>query len=192
MAFYICNIIHYENLISFKFTVTVPNLLLRQHVLYVTCYLLINSICTQVFIRELISNASDALEKLRHLFLTGTDMTEKEQSLEIHLATNEENGSFILQDYGCGMTKEELIENLGTIAQSGSKAFANKLQQRDDVEMTAENIIGQFGVGFYSAFMVADKVDVYTRSYKPNSKGYLWSSDGYVKQRCFLTQKSCH
>ncbi|XP_046852743.1 heat shock protein 75 kDa, mitochondrial-like isoform X2 [Xenia sp. Carnegie-2017] len=132
----------------------------------------------EVFIRELISNASDALEKLRHLFLTGTDMTEKEQSLEIHLATNEENGSFILQDYGCGMTKEELIENLGTIAQSGSKAFANKLQQRDDVEMTAENIIGQFGVGFYSAFMVADKVDVYTRSYKPNSKGYLWSSDG--------------
>ncbi|XP_028397610.1 heat shock protein 75 kDa, mitochondrial-like isoform X2 [Dendronephthya gigantea] len=132
----------------------------------------------EVFIRELVSNSSDAMEKLRHLFLTGAEMTEKEQSLEIHLATNEETGTFILQDHGTGMTKEELIENLGTIARSGSKAFVQRLQQGDSSASSAENIIGQFGVGFYSAFMVANKVDVYTKSYLPDSKGYLWSSDG--------------
>lgn len=130
----------------------------------------------EVFIRELVSNASDALEKLRHLFLTGAEMTEKEQSLEIHLATNEETGTFILQDHGTGMTKEELIENLGTIARSGSKAFVQRLQE--GAASSAENIIGQFGVGFYSAFMVGTKVDVFTKSYLPDSKGYLWSSDG--------------
>lgn len=124
------------------------------------------------------SNASDALEKLRHLFLTGSEMSEKEQSLEIHLATNEDSGTFILQDHGTGMTKDELIENLGTIARSGSKAFVQRLQQVDGPGSSAENIIGQFGVGFYSAFMVADKVDVFTKSYLPGSQGYLWSSDG--------------
>ena len=118
------------------------------------------------------------MEKLRHLFLTGAEMTEKEQSLEIHLATNEETGTFILQDHGTGMTKEELIENLGTIARSGSKAFVQRLQQGEGSSGSAENIIGQFGVGFYSAFMVATKVDVFTKSYLPDSKGYLWSSDG--------------
>ena len=105
-------------------------------------------------------------------------MTEKEQSLEIHLASNEEAGTFILQDHGTGMTKEELIENLGTIARSGSKAFVQRLQEGDGSTGNAENIIGQFGVGFYSAFMVANKVDVFTKSYLPDSKGYMWSSDG--------------
>jgi HSP90 family molecular chaperone len=74
------------------------------------------------------------------------------------------------------MTKEELIENLGTIARSGSKAFVQRLQE--GAASSAENIIGQFGVGFYSAFMVGTKVDVFTKSYLPDSKGYLWSSDG--------------
>lgn len=133
-----------------------------------------------MFIRELVSNASDALEKLRHLFLTGADVADKDHSLEIHLGTNEEAGTFTLQDHGIGMTKEELIENLGTIARSGSKAFVQKLQQGDGELGIPENIIGQFGVGFYSAFMVAKKVEVFTKSHVPGSKGYMWTSDGLV------------
>lgn len=133
-----------------------------------------------MFIRELVSNASDAMEKLRHLFLTGVDIADKDHSLEIHLATNEETGTFILQDHGVGMTKEELIEHLGTIARSGSKAFVQKLQQGEGPSDISESIIGQFGVGFYSAFMVAKKVDVFTKSHMPDSKGYMWTSDGLV------------
>lgn len=75
------------------------------------------------------------------------------------------------------MTRDELIGNLGTIARSGSKAFLTELQAKG---ATTDSIIGQFGVGFYSAFMVADKVDVFTKSFKPASKGYRWASDGYV------------
>lgn len=133
----------------------------------------------EVFIRELVSNASDAMEKLRHLFLTGVDIADKDHSLEIHLGTNEDAGTFTLQDHGIGMTKEELIENLGTIARSGSKAFVQKLQQGDGGHSgISESIIGQFGVGFYSAFMVAKHVEVFTKSHAPGSKGYMWTSDG--------------
>lgn len=81
-----------------------------------------------------------------------------------------------MQDYGIGMTKEELLDNLGTIARSGSRAFLEQLQ--DGAGSAQGNIIGQFGVGFYSTFMVAEKVEVYTKSFMPGSKGYLWTSDG--------------
>ncbi|XP_069502955.1 heat shock protein 75 kDa, mitochondrial isoform X2 [Ambystoma mexicanum] len=126
----------------------------------------------EVFIRELISNGSDALEKLRHKLMTeGTVVPE----LEIHLQTDSEKGIIIIQDTGIGMTEEELVSNLGTIARSGSKAFLESLQNQADA---GGNIIGQFGVGFYSAFMVANKVEVFSQSAESESPGYKWSSDG--------------
>ncbi|VDI02843.1 TNF receptor-associated protein 1 [Mytilus galloprovincialis] len=130
----------------------------------------------EVFIRELISNASDALEKLRYIQVTKQEAITDDLSLEIHIATDEEKKTLTIQDTGVGMTKEEIIENLGTIARSGSKAFLENVDQgSSDV---ASNIIGQFGVGFYSSFMVASKVEVYSKTYHPDSPAYKWSSDG--------------
>lgn len=126
----------------------------------------------EVFIRELISNASDALEKLRHKLVSdGQALPE----MEIHLQTDAEKGTITIQDTGIGMTQEELVSNLGTIARSGSKAFLDTLQNQAEA---SGKIIGQFGVGFYSAFMVADRVEVYSRSADPGSPGYRWLSDG--------------
>ncbi|NXG07998.1 TRAP1 protein, partial [Sakesphorus luctuosus] len=126
----------------------------------------------EVFIRELISNSSDALEKLRHrLMAEGKTLPE----MEIHLQTDSGKGTITIQDTGIGMTQEELVSNLGTIARSGSKAFLDALQSQAEA---SSKIIGQFGVGFYSAFMVADKVEVFSQSAEPGSPGYHWSSDG--------------
>ncbi|NWI54691.1 TRAP1 protein, partial [Calyptomena viridis] len=126
----------------------------------------------EVFIRELISNGSDALEKLRHRLMTeGKALPE----MEIHLQTDSGKGTITIQDTGIGMTQEELVSNLGTIARSGSKAFLDALQSQAEA---SSKIIGQFGVGFYSAFMVADKVEVFSQSAEPGSPGYHWSSDG--------------
>ncbi|XP_035404886.1 heat shock protein 75 kDa, mitochondrial [Cygnus atratus] len=126
----------------------------------------------EVFIRELISNSSDALEKLRHrLMAEGKALPE----MEIHLQTDGGKGTITIQDTGIGMTQEELVSNLGTIARSGSKAFLDALQSQAEA---SSKIIGQFGVGFYSAFMVADKVEVFSQSAEPGSQGYHWSSDG--------------
>ena len=140
----------------------------------------------QVFIREIVSNASDALEKLRHLQVTGNAISDAELPLEIHLTTDEENGLFIIQDFGIGMNKEELISNLGTIARSGSKAFIEGTKDNSAMQ----NIIGQFGVGFYSTFMVGDTIDVYTKSNEPDAQGYLWTSDGYVYNSIYLLKDS--
>uniref|UniRef100_A0A667Y1E2 Heat shock protein 75 kDa, mitochondrial n=1 Tax=Myripristis murdjan TaxID=586833 RepID=A0A667Y1E2_9TELE len=126
----------------------------------------------EVFIRELISNGSDALEKLRHKLITGQG---EGAAMEIHLQTDAAKGTFTIQDTGVGMNQEELVSNLGTIARSGSKAFLDALQNQAEASST---IIGQFGVGFYSAFMVADRVDVYSQSAEPGTPGYKWSSDG--------------
>ncbi|XP_061740794.1 heat shock protein 75 kDa, mitochondrial [Nerophis ophidion] len=126
----------------------------------------------EVFIRELISNGSDALEKLRHKLITAGGET---APMEIHLQTDAAKGTFTLQDTGVGMNQEELVTNLGTIARSGSKAFLDALQNQAEANST---IIGQFGVGFYSAFMVSDRVDVYSKSAEPEAPGYKWSSDG--------------
>uniref|UniRef100_A0A8C6KFK3 TNF receptor-associated protein 1 n=1 Tax=Nothobranchius furzeri TaxID=105023 RepID=A0A8C6KFK3_NOTFU len=126
----------------------------------------------EVFIRELISNGSDALEKLRHKLITASGEV---APMEIHLQTDSAKGTFTIQDTGVGMNKEELVANLGTIARSGSKAFLDALQNQAEASST---IIGQFGVGFYSAFMVANHVDVFTRSAEPDAPGYKWSSDG--------------
>nr|XP_033329171.1 heat shock protein 75 kDa, mitochondrial [Megalopta genalis] len=133
----------------------------------------------EVFVRELISNASDALEKLRYIRLSDTEAAETagDRNLEIHIATDKQNRTLTIQDTGIGMTREELISHLGTIAKSGSKAFLEKLKETQNSGDTSQ-IIGQFGVGFYSAFMVADKVEVYTKSYKTNAEGLCWTSDG--------------
>jgi len=132
----------------------------------------------EVFIREIISNSSDALEKLRHQQLIGEEICDADLPFEIHLTTDEEKNTFTIQDYGLGMNKDELISNLGTIARSGSKEFVKNLQ-KDSVNSTAtDSIIGQFGVGFYSSFMVGSKIDVYSKSFKIGSEGYFWTSDG--------------
>lgn len=132
----------------------------------------------EVFIRELISNASDALEKLRYHQVSATTIRDPELPLEIHIGLDEEKKTFTIQDTGLGMTKEEIIQNLGTIAKSGSTEFLKQMKDGDPKAEVNQNIIGQFGVGFYSAFMVGENVEVYTQSYKCDEPSYKWTSDG--------------
>ncbi|KAL9651841.1 hypothetical protein ABK040_000189 [Willaertia magna] len=133
----------------------------------------------EVFIRELVSNASDALEKVKRLMAVSPDKVEDSQKeLSVNISVDEKNNIFIIQDTGIGMTKDELVENIGTIAHSGSRKFVKQLKEAAESGETASNIIGQFGVGFYSTFMVADKVRIYTRSANVGSKGYCWESIG--------------
>lgn len=129
----------------------------------------------EIFIRELVSNASDALEKLRHTQLTEKEIFDDQLTLEINVTTDDKAKTITIQDFGIGMTRAELIENLGTIAHSGSKAFLKALG-----EGAAKNtsLIGQFGVGFYAAFMVAKSVKVYSRSWRKEEPGHVWTSDG--------------
>ncbi|HMD60419.1 MAG TPA: molecular chaperone HtpG [Opitutaceae bacterium] len=129
----------------------------------------------EIFVRELVSNASDALEKLRHLRLTEKAVYDDNLDLEINITTDDKAKTFTIQDFGVGMTQAELVENLGTIAHSGSKAFLKALGEGDQ---KAAGLIGQFGVGFYSAFMVAKTVRVYTHSWRESEPGLLWTSDG--------------
>ena len=138
---------------------------------------MINSIYTnkEIFLRELISNANDAIDKLSYLSLTDEAARAAMTDPAIRVEFNKDEGTVTVTDNGIGMTKEELEENLGTIARSGSLAFKENMTAEEENE--AANIIGQFGVGFYSAFMVADKVTVLTRSYK-SEQGYKWVSDG--------------
>ncbi|XP_065846320.1 heat shock protein 75 kDa, mitochondrial-like isoform X2 [Oscarella lobularis] len=131
----------------------------------------------EVFIRELISNASDALEKLRHHQVNGVTIDDFSKSpLEIRITTDSQTGTITIQDFGTGMSKEDMVENLGTIARSGTKAFLSEIE--DEKSSSSNSLIGQFGVGFYSTFMVADKVKVNSRSFETGSQGYTWSSDG--------------
>ncbi|MGC6565364.1 MAG: molecular chaperone HtpG [Akkermansiaceae bacterium] len=129
----------------------------------------------EIFVRELISNASDALEKLRLKQLTENSVYQGDLPLEINITTDEEGKTLTLSDHGIGMTREELAENLGTIARSGSKEFLEALKEKGDQNAS---VIGQFGVGFYSAFMAADKVEVYTHSWDESAESLVWSSDG--------------
>jgi molecular chaperone HtpG len=132
----------------------------------------------EIFLRELVSNASDALEKLRHLQLTETTVFDADLPLEIHINTDDQSGTITIQDYGIGMLREELIENIGTIAHSGSKNFLKAIKEAGTDSNTALNLIGQFGVGFYSAFMVAEEVRVFTHSWKAEGEHLLWTSNG--------------
>lgn len=126
------------------------------------------------------SNASDALEKLRHKQVAGEEIADPSGALQIRISTDDAANTITITDSGIGMDRQELIDHLGTIARSGSKAFIQKLKESGGVGSndTGTNIIGQFGVGFYSAFMVADSVEVYTRSAVPGSPGLVWSSTG--------------
>ena len=135
--------------------------------------LMINSIYThhEIFLRELISNASDALDKMYYKSLTENDGMTRE-SFYIRLTPDKEQRTLTVSDNGCGMTAEELENNLGTIAKSGSLAFKQENEAKEDID-----IIGQFGVGFYSAFMVADHVKVVTKPYG-SEKAWCWESDG--------------
>lgn len=139
--------------------------------------IVVNSLYTdkEIFIRELVSNASDASEKLRFKKLSANETLDSE-SLKIVLAGDEKNGTFSVEDFGVGMTEDELVKNLGTIAHSGSKAFLRALKEGG--EKLSDSLIGQFGVGFYSVFMVAEKVDVYTKSDEPDAKALHWTCDG--------------
>ena len=139
--------------------------------------ILVHSLYTEreIFVRELISNASDALSKVQLINLTEKKVLDKEGELKIEISFDEKNNQIIIEDNGCGMNKDELLDNLGTIANSGTLKF---LQQAQSENKSAENLIGQFGVGFYSVFMVANRVDLISRSWHADSEAWQWSSDG--------------
>jgi HSP90 family molecular chaperone len=138
--------------------------------------IVINSLYTErdVFIRELISNAADALEKFRHESLTATDVFDGHVPLEINIELDDKNATLTISDTGIGMTRAELEHNLGTIAHSGSNTFLSQLAEAAKKDV---NLIGQFGVGFYSAFMAGNVVRVQSRSWD-KSEGHEWKSDG--------------
>jgi len=129
----------------------------------------------EVFLRELISNSSDALNKVRLKKLTSDNILDADAELAIRISPDKDNKTLTISDTGIGMTKQELTENLGTIAQSGTEQF---LQAIEDGTTDTSELIGMFGVGFYSAFLVADKVEVITRSSSPQSNAWKWVSDG--------------
>jgi TNF receptor-associated protein 1 len=137
----------------------------------------------EVFLRELISNGSDALEKVRYLQSTGEKLLDPELPLEIRITVDTKNKCISITDTGIGMNDEEIISNLGTIARSGSRQFMQEVTKKQGAQSdTAGNIIGQFGVGFYSSFMVSGEVEVVSAPGRANSKGadkaYYWKSTG--------------
>ena len=136
--------------------------------------LMVNSIYTNkdIFLRELISNSSDAIDKLYYLSLTNDDITIDKDEFRIDVSYDKDNSIIKISDNGIGMNEEELEKNLGTICESGSLLFKEENEKKEDID-----IIGQFGVGFYSAFMVADRIDVLSRKYG-DKDAYLWSSEG--------------
>jgi len=147
--------------------------------------LMINSIYThkEIFLREIISNASDALDKLHYISLTDQSAREEAADLSISITVEKEVRTITISDNGIGMNQEELENNLGIIANSGSLKFKQDIDDKDDAK---NDIIGQFGVGFYSAYMVADEVTVITRRYD-SDVAYKWNStgaDGYTVEQC--------
>lgn len=129
----------------------------------------------EIFLRELISNASDALDKVRFEITKGTDVAEKELPLEIKIDFDEKNNTITISDTGIGMNHDELITNIGTIAKSGSEEFLKQLSENKEA---ANNIIGRFGVGFYSVFMVAKEVVIKSKSFRKDDQPVWWKSDG--------------
>lgn len=139
--------------------------------------ILIHSLYTEqeIFLRELISNASDALARLDFVMLTDRDVLDPDLPLEIHIRTDKDENLLVIEDTGIGMTREELVDNLGTIAHSGAKAFVEAAQATDQ---NVADIIGQFGVGFYSAFMAAESIRVISRSYQKDAQATAWIASG--------------
>jgi len=139
--------------------------------------ILVHSLYTSrdIFLRELISNASDALDKLRFESTKGTEVADKDLPLEIKISFDDKKNMITICDTGIGMTRDELIANIGTIAKSGSEEFLKQLSESKDA---VNNIIGRFGIGFYSVFMIAKEVIIKTKSYKKDAQPVEWKSDG--------------
>lgn len=139
--------------------------------------ILIHSLYTEreIFLRELISNASDALSRLAFVMLTEREILDSEVPLQIRISVDKDANMLLIEDTGIGMTRQELIDNLGTIARSGAKAFVEATKNTD---RSLGDIIGQFGVGFYSAFMVAESIKVVSRSYDPEAESAAWIATG--------------
>jgi molecular chaperone HtpG len=138
--------------------------------------ILVHSLYTEreIFLRELVSNASDALHRIQFEMLTNRDVLEPDAELAIHIDVDQDAGKLTVTDTGIGMTREEITEDLGTIARSGAAAFLAQLEE----EKPPLELIGQFGVGFYSVFMVAQEVRVISRSYRPDAEAVEWTSKG--------------
>ena len=141
-------------------------------------HLIVNSLYTnpEVFLRELISNSSDALNKLRFMQITNKPVHSPKLPLQIKIKVDEDKQEFTIEDTGVGMTYEDLTERLGTVASSGTMEFIEKI--KNEKQKVDGDLIGQFGVGFYSAFMVTDQITVETRHADPNAKAWKWVSDG--------------
>ncbi|MEG8945619.1 molecular chaperone HtpG [Rosettibacter firmus] len=139
--------------------------------------ILVHSLYTsrEIFLRELISNASDALDKLRFELNRGTEVIDRELPLEIKILNDEKKKLLIVSDTGIGMNRDEVVTNIGTIAKSGTEEFLKLLSE---AQSEVNNLIGKFGIGFYSVFMVAKEVIIKTRSYRPEDKAVQWRSDG--------------
>jgi len=142
--------------------------------------ILVHSLYTdrEVFLRELISNASDALNRVQFEMLSNRDVLDPDAELEIRITADKDARTLTVSDTGIGMNRDELIENLGTIAQSGAAKFLARMREQGAQNVPATDLIGQFGVGFYSAFMVAEKIVVTSRSYRPDDQAWAWTSDG--------------
>jgi molecular chaperone HtpG len=158
-------------------------------------HLIVHSLYThpEVFVRELISNASDAMNKARFRAMTDNTMLDRDASFEIRITTDAEKQTFMLEDTGIGMTKEDLMNKLGTIASSGTLEFIKQMKEQNAT--LDGNMIGQFGVGFYAVFMVADDVMVETRHADPDSIGLRWQSDGkgsFTIEECDKATRGTH
>jgi molecular chaperone HtpG len=130
----------------------------------------------EIFLRELISNASDALHRVQFEMLTNQDVRDPDAELAIYIDADKDAKTITITDTGIGMTRDDMVENLGTIAQSGARAFLKRVSESE--QKSGSEIIGQFGVGFYSVFMVADKVTVISRSYQPDAEAVQWEATG--------------
>ncbi len=130
----------------------------------------------EVFLRELVSNAADALNKMQFEFLTVPDLEGKDQELKITIAVDKKHSSLVVEDNGVGMTRDELVENIGTIAHSGTLDYLRKL--KDSEKGGQVELIGKFGVGFYSSFMAAREIHITTRSWRKDARAWLWKSTG--------------
>ena len=141
----------------------------------------------EIFLRELISNASDALNRIQFEMLTNHEVVDPDAELAIHIEVDDEAKVITLRDSGIGMNRDEMVENLGTIAHSGARTF---LEKAGEGKSTQEEIIGQFGVGFYSVFMVAEDVVVTSRSYRPQDEAAQWESKGDSRFSLAAAEKS--
>lgn len=153
-------------------------------------YTLVHSLYTEreIFLRELLSNASDALNRIQFELLTNRNGVDPDAPLAIHITLNKKDKTLTISDSGIGMTREEMIENLGTISKSGVAAFLQKTKSTDTAIST--DLIGQFGVGFYSIFMVADEVHVISRAYDTDAQAMLWISRGEESYQIEPTERA--